>query len=178
MYAFCAHSVLFIALVDDLMEAQGKTEMLVSQIINSMGNAMPWLVGLLAVCALAAMQSTGAAYMTTTSGMLTKDFVARTVFPNATQNQQILAGRVIVIIIVAAALWIATTVTDALVLLGGLAVAYGLQMVPALVGICYWPWFTRQGVMTGMIVGLVVVTCTETLDPNLTESTVGRCMIF
>ncbi len=30
---------------------------------------MPWLVGILAVCALAAMQSTGAAYMSTAGAL-------------------------------------------------------------------------------------------------------------
>ena len=46
-------------------------------------------------------------------------------------NQQKLFGRFFVIIIVALALLVAATATDALVLLGGLAVAYGFQMWPA-----------------------------------------------
>ena len=55
------------------MEQAGKQGMLVPQLINLMADAAPWLVGLLAVCALAAMQSTGAAYMSTAGGMLTRD---------------------------------------------------------------------------------------------------------
>ena len=46
---------------------------LVPYLINTIGDAAPWFVGLLAVCALAAMQSTGAAYMSTAGGMLTRD---------------------------------------------------------------------------------------------------------
>jgi Na+/proline symporter len=147
--------------VDNLMDAPGKQGMLVPQLIYLMADAAPWLVGLLSVCALAAMQSTGAAYMSTAGGMLTRDLLKRYILPNATHAQQKLWGRIGVAIIVLAALFVATHATDALVLLGGLAVAYGFQMWPALMSVCYFPWLTRQGVVLGLIAGLIAVTLTE-----------------
>lgn len=146
---------------NDLMSLEGKQDMLIPQLINLMGETAPWLVGLLAVCALAAMQSTGAAYMSTAGGMLTRDLLKRYVLPNATHAQQKLLGRIGVILIVLAALMVATSSSNALVLLGGLAVAYGLQMWPALIGICWWPFLTRAGVRTGLIVGIIAVTMTD-----------------
>jgi hypothetical protein len=137
--------------------------MLVPQLINLMADAAPWLVGLLSVCALAAMQSTGAAYMSTAGGMLTRDLLKHFIMPNASHTQQKLFGRLGVLIIVLAALVVATTATDALVLLGGLAVAYGFQMWPALIAVCWWPWLTRQGVTIGLAAGLVAVTLTESI---------------
>jgi SSS family solute:Na+ symporter len=145
----------------DLMEQAGKEGMLVPQLINLMSEAAPWLVGLLSVCALAAMQSTGAAYMSTAGGMLTRDLIRHFLMPNVSHGLQKLFGRIGVGIIVLLALIVATTSTDALVLLGGLAVAYGFQMWPALLAVCYWPWLTRQGVVLGLIVGLIVVTLTD-----------------
>ncbi|MEX0731894.1 MAG: hypothetical protein WED00_18530 [Aquisalimonadaceae bacterium] len=136
---------------------------LVPQLIALLGDAAPWLVGLLAVCALAAMQSTGAAYMSTAGGMLTRDVLMRYVMPNADHRVQKLAGRIGVVLIVAAALVTATVATDALVLLGGLAVAYGFQMWPALIAICWWPWLTRSGVVWGLAAGLLAVTMTESI---------------
>jgi len=147
----------------DLMESAGKQGMLVPQLIHLMADAAPWLVGLLSVCALAAMQSTGAAYMSTAGGMLTRDILKRFIMPNATHVQQKLWGRIGVAVIVLAALVVATTATDALVLLGGLAVAYGFQMWPALMSVCYFPWLTRQGVVLGLIAGLIAVTLTESI---------------
>ncbi len=147
----------------DLMESAGKQGMLVPQLINLMAEAAPWLVGLLSVCALAAMQSTGAAYMSTAGGMLTRDLLKHFILPNASHTQQKLFGRIGVLIIVLAALVVATTATDALVLLGGLAVAYGFQMWPALIAVCWWPWLTRQGVTLGLAAGLVAVTLTESI---------------
>jgi solute:Na+ symporter, SSS family len=40
-------------------------------------------------------------------------------------------------------------------------VSYALQMWPALLAVCYWPYFTRQGITLGLIIGLIVVTLTE-----------------
>jgi Na+/proline symporter len=147
----------------DIMQSEGKQGMIVPALIHLLSDTAPWLVGLLAVCALAAMQSTGAAYMSTAGGMLTRDVLKRFVLPNATHGQQKLWGRVGVLVIVLAALVVATTATDALVLLGGLAVAYGFQMWPALIAICWWPWLTRQGITVGLIAGLIAVTLTESI---------------
>ena len=136
---------------------------LVPNMINLMGTTAPWMVGLLAVCALAAMQSTGAAYMSTAGSMLTRDLYKRYINPRASHATQVLFGRLGVLFIVGAALVVATVTTDALVLLGGLAVAYGFQMWPALIAICWWPWMTRQGVTWGLLAGIIAVTLTDSL---------------
>ena len=52
--------------------------------------------------------------------------------------KQKILGRSGVGLIVLAALLVATVSKDALVLLGGLAVAYGFQMWPSLIAICWW----------------------------------------
>ena len=156
---------------NDLMASAGKQGMLVPQLIYL---APAWAGGLLAVCALAAMQSTGAAYMSTAGAMLTRDLLRVFVLPNATHDQQKLYGRIGVLIIVLAALVVATTSQDALVLLGGLAVAYGFQMWPSLMAVCWFPWFTRQGITLGLIAGLVAVTCTETIGQSLGITAWGR----
>ncbi len=147
----------------DLMKTAGKQGMLVPALINLMADTAPWLVGLLSVCALAAMQSTGAAYMSTAGGMLTRDIYKHFINPEATHTTQKLFGRIGVGIIVLSALLVATTSKDALVLLGGLAVAYGFQMWPALIAICWWPWLTRTGITLGLIAGIIAVTLTETI---------------
>ncbi|MFQ5785277.1 MAG: sodium:solute symporter [Alphaproteobacteria bacterium] len=158
----------------DLMKSAGKQGMLVPQLIHLMGDVAPWLVGLLSVCALAAMQSTGAAYMSTAGGMLMRDLLKHFVMPDASHNAQKFWGRVGVGIIVLAALLVASTSKDALVLLGGLAVAYGFQMWPALIAVCYWPWLTRQGVTFGLILGLIAVSATETIGQQLGITAWGR----
>ena len=140
---------------------------LVPYYINTMGESAPWFVGLLAVCALAAMQSTGAAYMSTAGGMLTRDLYKKLINPKASHATQKFFGRLGVAFIVLAALLVATFSKDALVLLGGLAVAFGFQMWMPLMSICYFPWFTRQGVTAGMAAGIVAVMLTESIGQKL-----------
>ena len=135
--------------------------------INTIGDAAPWFVGLLAVCALAAMQSTGAAYMSSAGGMLTRDLYKKYLNPKASHATQKLFGRVGVAFIVFSALLVATYSKDALVLLGGLAVAFGFQMWVPLMSVCYFPFFTRQGVTLGMAAGIVAVMLTESIGVKL-----------
>tara|TARA_Y100000590_G_scaffold465099_1_gene636360 strand:- start:22826 stop:24682 length:1857 start_codon:yes stop_codon:yes gene_type:complete len=134
---------------------------LVPQLINLLSDSSPWLVGLLAVCALAAMQSTGAAYMSTFSAMVTRDIYKRYMAPNASDSAQKLGGRLMVVVVACASLVVAAKSTSAIVMLGGLAVAYGFQMYPALMGVCYFPWLTRKGVVAGLAAGLIAVTLTD-----------------
>jgi solute:Na+ symporter, SSS family len=134
---------------------------LVPKLINLMSESAPWLVGLLAVCALAAMQSTGAAYMSTFSGMVTRDLYRQYISPNASDDVQKLCGRIFVVLVAGVALFVAAQFTGAIVMLGGLAVAYGFQMYPALMGVCYFRWLTRKGVVWGLGSGLVAVTLTD-----------------
>jgi Na+/proline symporter len=145
----------------DLMALPPKQEALVPELINLMSQNAPWLVGLLAVCALAAMESTASCYMATAGAFITRDLLKPFVWPRADDRTQVFVGRMMVALVVFVALVVATTTSDALVPLAGLAISYGFQMVPALVAVCYWPFLTRQGVACGLVAGLVVVTLTE-----------------
>jgi len=145
---------------------------LVPHYFNLIGDSMPWLVGLLAVCALAAMQSTGAAYMSTAGGILTRDLYKRYLNPGASHTTQKMFGRLGVAFIVISALLVATFSSDALVLLGGLAVAFGFQMWPSLAAVCWFPWITRQGATWGLAAGLIGVIMTESLGQTLTGGAV------
>ncbi len=158
-----SNDILSAVLGSDIMQTQGKQGELVPALIFSLGETLPWMVGLLAVCALAAMQSTGAAYMSTAGTMLTRDILLRFINPNMRDSQQKLYARLGVVVIVGLALLVAATSADALVLLGGLAVAFGFQMWTSLIAVCYWPWITRQGAVIGLVLGLIGVMMTENI---------------
>ncbi len=157
---------IFQGLGGHLLEARGvldevSDKTLVPQLINLLSDSVPWLVGLLAVCALAAMQSTGAAYMSTFSGMVTRDLYRHYLSPEASDKVQKLCGRIFVVVVTVAALIVAAKSNQAIVMLGGLAVAYGFLMYPALMCVCYFPRLTRRGVVWGLVAGLVAVTLTD-----------------
>ena len=157
-----------LALAAAIPDVTAKPDGLVPQYFNLIAEQAPWLVGLLAVCALAAMQSTGAAYMSTAGAMLTRDLYKRYLNPSASHETQKLFGRIGVAFIVVSALLVATFSRDALVLLGGLAVAFGFQMWPSLAAVTWFPWITRQGATWGLAAGLLGVIFTETIGATIT----------
>jgi Na+/proline symporter len=138
----------------------GRQEALVPALINLVTDSAPILVGVLAVCALAAMQSTGSAYLSTASGMITRDIYLRYINPRAGAARQKLLGRALVLVVCLLALLVATFSEDALVMLGGLAVSFGTQMWIPLAATLYFPWLTRQGVVAGLCCGLLGVLLT------------------
>ena len=59
------------------------------------------------------------------------------------------------------ALTVATFAPEAQAELGALALGFGLQLLPALIGVCWLCWITREGAMVGLVFGLLAVTFTE-----------------
>ncbi len=148
-------------------EVAKNPDSIVPHYFNLLTETAPWMIAFLAVCALAAMQSTGAAYMSTAGGILTRDLYKRYLNPTATHTTQKLFGRMGVAFIVVSALTVATVSEDALVLLGGLAVSFGFQMWIPLAAICYFPWITRAGATWGLAVGLVAVIMTDSFGQTI-----------
>lgn len=140
---------------------------LVPYILTMVQDQMPWLVAFLGVCALAGMQSAGAAYISTAGAMLTRDIYKHKLQPQAGHSIQKFIARVAVLLILLAALVVALTNEEPVVLLCGMAVAFGLQMWPALLGVCWFKWFTAKGVSWGLTVGLITVFFTDIAGVSL-----------
>ena len=70
----------------------------------------------------------------------------------------------------ALALVVAGVSDDAVVILGGLAVAFGVQMVPPLAGLVWYPWITRQGATWGLAAGLLGVLLTESAGSSILQA--------
>jgi solute:Na+ symporter, SSS family len=114
----------------------------------------------LTICALAAIQSTASSYIITTSAIWTRDVFGKC-DKDSRQRQPIKWAMVISFVVVFIAILMAFFTKGVIAQLGGLAVAFGLQMLPALVAICWWSRLTKQGVMAGIVVGLIAVILTD-----------------
>jgi Na+/proline symporter len=141
---------------------------LVPYYINAVGTAAPWLAGLLAVCGLAAMQSTGAAHMTAAGTMLSRDIFRRYLKPDATDRGQLLFSRISILVVTALALLMATFAQDSVLMLGTLAMALGFQLWPSLLAVTWFPWITRHGAVYGLAAGMIAVVLTEGIGQTLT----------
>jgi Na+/proline symporter len=141
----------------------------VAAVIASIGVRAPWFLALLGVCALSAVQGLVALQLSATSTIVVRDFYRRYVNPDLDVEGQRLYARVAMALLLVVALTVATFAPEAQAELGALALGFGLQLLPALVGLCWLPWITREGAMIGLVFGLLGVIFTEKFGRSLAE---------
>jgi Na+/proline symporter len=134
---------------------------LIAYYIAAIGRNDPWFTGLLAVCALAAVQAMVAFYASTAGTILSRDVYKRYLNPEAGDRELKLYGRVAIGLVLLAALLTASYLPATESELGALALSFGFQLWPALAAVCWFPWLTRQGVIVGLVFGLLAVVFTE-----------------
>ena len=135
--------------------------------LDAVADSAPWLVGLLTVCGLAAMQATAAVLLSTGGTVLTRDVYMRLFVPAAGPVRQQIVGRVSMLIVVLAALGIASFGTAALPVFIGFGVACSLQILPSLAAICWIPRITGSGAAAGFSAGLIAVFLTGALGADV-----------
>lgn len=121
----------------------------------------PVVLAFVTIAALAAMQSTASPYIGTGSTIVCRDVYFRHIRPKASHGEQIWTSRIIAVAIVAVAFIIAMTNREALVMLGGLATAFGTLMWLPLLGVVYGMRVTGAGVVVGLIGGIAAVALTD-----------------
>ncbi|SMF29271.1 solute:Na+ symporter, SSS family [Tistlia consotensis] len=151
-----------LALARWLPEAAGQDPAnLVAHFIRAIGAGDPWFNGLLAVCALAAIQAMVALNLSAAGTILSRDLCQRYLDPAAGDRELKLYGRISLGLVLLAALLVASFLPATEGELGALALSFGFQLWPALAAVCWLPWLTRQGVVMGLVAGLLAVVFTE-----------------
>lgn len=133
----------------------------VGAMVGWVGQAAPWFAAVFVVCALAAVQALAAITLSTTSTMLVRDVFRRYIRPDLSIEEQRFYARIAIALIMVVALLVASFAPGAQAMLGALALGYGLQLLPVLVGVCWLPWITPAAAVTGLATGLLFVTFTD-----------------
>ena len=127
-----------------------------------------WLAGLLICGALAAMMSTADSQLLVTSSSFTEDLYHQEMEPDASQEKLVKIGRIVTVGVglLAFALTFfsgSSIFKKVLFAWAGLGAAFGPPMVLCL----WWQGVTRNGVLAGMISGLVTVLLWDNFDANV-----------
>ena len=141
--------------------------MLIYQIINLMDNSALWVTGLLAVGVIAAIQSTAAAFLITSGGIITRDLYKTYVNKNISWENELVAVRIITMLIFLAALYLATFAKPAMVIFSGISISIAFQFLIVLLGLIWFPWITRGAAISGIIIGIIIVILTETIGQQI-----------
>lgn len=118
----------------------------------------PWVAGILLSAILAAVMSTLSCQLLVCSSALTEDFYKAFLRKDASQNELVWVGRLMVLLVALFAIWLASDPDNRVLGLvayawAGFAAAFGPVVLISLL----WKRMTRNGALVGMIVGAVTV---------------------
>lgn len=125
--------------------------------------APAWLTGLILAGATAAAMSTLDSILHSNMTVLTRDVYQRYVAPDRSQRHYVAFGRCVVLALLALGWFLSINSLDFLVSLVTLAAAGALQLMPAVLGVCF-PGrrpTTAAGAVAGIATGLVVLYLTR-----------------
>ena len=130
--------------------------------------APPWLTGLILAGATAAAMSTLDSILHANMSVLTRDIYQRYIAPERSQRHYIWVGRGIVMGLLVVGYFLSVRTFGALVLLVTLSGSGALQLMPAIVGVCFpgRRTLTRAGVLAGLATGLVTLYATLIVVPH------------
>ena len=130
--------------------------------------APPWLTGAILAGATAAAMSTLDSMLHANMTVLTRDVYQRYIRTGASQNHYILIGRLIVVALLAVGYFLSVRTFDFLVQLVALSGSGALQLMPAILGVCFPSrrLTTKAGVIAGIGAGLTTLCVTLILVPH------------
>ncbi len=130
--------------------------------------APAWLTGVILAGATAAAMSTLDSILHANMTVLTRDVYQRYVAPGGSQRHYVWAGRIIVLGLLAVGYILSVRTFAFLVTLVTLSGSGALQLMPAVIGVCFpgRRTFTKAGVLSGMAVGLAALYLTLVTTPN------------
>ena len=127
--------------------------------------APAWLTGLILAGATAAAMSTLDSILHSNMTVLTRDIYQRFVAPERSQAHYVMFGRGVVLVLLAVGYVLSVSTFDFLVTLITLSGAGALQLMPAILGVCYpgRRCTTRNGVIAGISAGLITLYVTRVM---------------
>ena len=141
-------------------------ESLVPHLINTIGEYSPLFFGILAICAIASVQSTSYFYLSS-SAIVTRDIVKRFFLKNMNNEKQIFFSRILLGLFFIISLTLSIQSSETILSVGIFSLSIACQMFVPLIAICYFPWLTKQGVGLGIVVGIIAVLSTDVVGQML-----------
>ena len=141
-------------------------ESLVPHLINTIGEYSPLFFGILAICAIASVQSTSYFYLSS-SAIVTRDIVKRFFLKNMNNEKQIFSSRILLGLFFIISLALSIQSLETILSIGIFSLSIACQMFVPLIAICYFPWLTKQGVGLGIVVGIIAVLSTDIVGQTL-----------
>jgi len=128
--------------------------------------ASPLVIGLVFAAIIAAGMSTADSNLHAISSVLSIDIYKQFINPNATDKQIVWVGRLVILIIGLASLWVSMKWAGMIVPLAFIAMSISMQLAPPLVAALFWEKASTRGAVIGLVAGLIVTYLTLYIWPH------------
>ncbi|MBF7084470.1 sodium:solute symporter family protein [Desulfallas sp. Bu1-1] len=128
--------------------------------------APPVIIGGVFAAIIAAGMSTADSNLHAISSVLSVDIYKKFINPNATEKQVVWVGRIIILVMGLASLWVSMNWSGMIVPLAFIAMSMGMQLAPPLLAALFWKRASTMGAICGLVSGLVVTYLTLYVWPN------------
>ncbi|WP_343031525.1 sodium/proline symporter PutP [Metabacillus lacus] len=126
----------------------------------------PYITGFLLAAILAAIMSTISSQLLVTSSALTEDFYKSFFRREATDKEWVLIGRIAVLVVALAGIFMSYHPNDTILgLVGNAWAGFGAAFGPAILLSLYWKKMTKWGALAGMLVGAITVIIWISIPP-------------
>ena len=121
----------------------------------------PFAAVLFPLMVVASLQIAVAFFAAAGAQIVAIDVVARFMLPDIDGAGRRFAARIVLGLAFAAVALLATFAPLSAAVAGSVTLSLSAQLLPAFLGLCWVPWISRSGVVTGLIVGSLLVLFTE-----------------
>ena len=140
---------------------------LLVQLLSEVATNSPWFMAIIALGMLASVQLIMGLSVITAAHIVVDDVYKPYFHRGIDIQHQLALTRVVIAIILIIAALLALLEPFVLSALSAIALPMALQLWPALLGLCWFRFITRQAVLAGMIFGLVAVVTTDTVGISI-----------
>ena len=147
----------------------GRQGDVLDNLMSSLSRQSPWFTAIIAIGLVGAVQAVAGLALLAAANTFIRDIYKPFFHAGISDKDQILFGRVNILIMLVASALLASFAPVALSALGSVALPIAFQLWPALLGLCWFRFISRQAAMVGLGLGIFAVLCTETLGISILE---------
>ena len=129
--------------------------------LNQMLGTSPWFAATVVIGLVAAVQVVGGLSLVAAADTFIKCVYVPFYHKGLTETDKVRSARLCILLLLGLSASLASLAPIALSAIGALALPFALQLWPALVGLCWYGFITRQAVVVGAAVGFAAVFLTD-----------------
>jgi Na+/proline symporter len=146
----------------------------IPQLLKHIQAVSPFLFGFISLSVFAALHMTAALLLNLLSNLIALDLRKASIFTTrfgqeTNSSTAHFLSALLCILLALITLVLVSKFPNDFLPMATLGIGFSFQMVPALIGVCFVPWFTGRAILAGLIAGLIVVLLTDQTNGAISD---------